>query len=63
MATAYHGSSVLFDSFDLGHALEGDGKVIGKASVGRLLMELRDNGSLDYRLPEDALRFGDLISA
>ena len=22
----YHGSSVLFDSFDLGHALEGDGK-------------------------------------
>ena len=27
MATAYHGSSVLFDSFDLGHALEGDGKV------------------------------------
>jgi hypothetical protein len=26
MATYYHGSSVLFDSFDLGHALEGDGK-------------------------------------
>ncbi len=24
---AYHGSSVLFDSFDLAHALEGDGKV------------------------------------
>lgn len=23
---AYHGSSVLFDTFDLGHALEGDGK-------------------------------------
>ncbi len=26
MAIYYHGSSVLFDSFDLGHALEGDGK-------------------------------------
>lgn len=26
MATYYHGSSVLFDTFDLGHALEGDGK-------------------------------------
>lgn len=26
MATYYHGSSVLFDSFDLAHALEGDGK-------------------------------------
>ena len=27
MAIFYHGSSVLFDSFDLFHALEGDGKV------------------------------------
>ncbi len=27
MAIFYHGSSVLFDSFDLSHALEGDGKV------------------------------------
>ena len=27
MAVFYHGSSVLFDSFDLSHALEGDGKV------------------------------------
>ena len=26
MAIYYHGSSVLFDRFDLGHALEGDGK-------------------------------------
>lgn len=26
MAVYYHGSSVLFDSFDLSHALEGDGK-------------------------------------
>lgn len=26
MAVYYHGSSVLFDSFDLDHALEGDGK-------------------------------------
>ena len=35
----------------------------GPNLMGRLLMELRDNGCLDYRLPEDALRFGDLISA
>lgn len=27
MAIFYHGSSVLFDTFDLSHALEGDGKV------------------------------------
>ena len=27
MAIYYHGSSVLFDRFDLAHALEGDGKV------------------------------------
>ena len=27
MAIYYHGSSVLFKSFDLSHALEGDGKV------------------------------------
>ena len=26
MAISFHGSSVLFDSFDLSHALEGDGK-------------------------------------
>jgi predicted NAD-dependent protein-ADP-ribosyltransferase YbiA (DUF1768 family) len=29
--------------------------------MGRLLMELRDTGKLDYRLPEDALRFRDLL--
>ena len=27
MAILYHGSSVLFDTYDLSHALEGDGKV------------------------------------
>ena len=27
MAIYFHGSSVLFKSFDLSHALEGDGKV------------------------------------
>ena len=27
MAIFYHGSSVLFDTYDLSHALEGDGKV------------------------------------
>lgn len=27
METFYHGSTRLFDSFDLSHALEGDGKI------------------------------------
>ncbi|MBO7323304.1 MAG: hypothetical protein J6U51_06965 [Bacteroidales bacterium] len=27
MTTYYHGSNILFDKFDLSHALEGDGKV------------------------------------
>ena len=29
--------------------------------MGRLLMELRDNGKLEYHLPEDAMRFSDLL--
>ena len=39
----------------------GDGKeYIGPNLMGRLLMELRDNGKLDYKLPEDATSFQDL---
>lgn len=88
----YHGSHVLFDEFDLSHALEGDGKVkfgygvyvtssynsaahysgadpdawgvkfregqfVGPNLLGRLLMELRDDGRLEYSLPDDALGF------
>ena len=57
MATAYHGSSALFDRFDPSHILEGDGKeYIGSNLMGRLLMELRDNGKLDYVLPSDAVQ-------
>lgn len=33
----------------------------GPNLMGRLLMELRDNGELKYHLPEDAMRFRDLI--
>ena len=29
--------------------------------MGRLLMELRDRGKLEYKLPEDAMKFGDLL--
>ena len=29
--------------------------------LGRLLMELRDNGKLEYHLPEDAMRFSVLL--
>ena len=30
---------------------------VGPNLLGRLLMELRDNGKLDYRLPDDAMKF------
>lgn len=40
-----------------------DGKeFIGPNLMGRLLMELRDNGKLDYKLPEDATSFQDLAN-
>jgi ribA/ribD-fused uncharacterized protein len=40
-----------------------DGKeFVGPNLMGRLLMELRDNGRLDYSLPEDVLSFQDLAS-
>ena len=82
MAIFYHGSSVLFDSFDLARTgdrliveaahgnkadtysaiLSGDGSTwTGGNLLGRLLMELRDNGKLEYHLPEDAMRFSDLL--
>ena len=34
---------------------------VGPNLLGRLLMELRDNGSLDYHLPKDALKFTDYL--
>lgn len=34
----------------------------GPNLMGRLLMELRDKGALEYHLPEDAMRFSDLLS-
>ena len=34
---------------------------VGPNLLGRLLMELRDNGSLDYQLPKDALLFTDFL--
>ena len=38
-------------------ALLRDGSFVGPNLMGRLLMELRDNGKLEYKLPEDALDF------
>lgn len=38
-----------------------DGKYVGPNLLGRLLMELRDNGRLEYKLPDDALGFIDAI--
>ena len=41
--------------------LSPDGKTwSGPNLMGRLLMELRDNGKLEWKLPEDALDFSDL---
>ena len=34
---------------------------VGPNIMGRLLMELRDNGTLEYSLPEDAMKFSDLL--
>ena len=43
--------------------LSDDGKTwIGPNIMGRLLMELRDNGKLEYNLPEDATLFRDLLN-
>ena len=33
----------------------------GPNIMGRLLMELRDRGALEYALPEDVMKFSDLI--
>ncbi len=42
--------------------LSADGAIwSGPNLMGRLLMELRDNGALAYHLPEDATRFSDLL--
>ena len=44
-----------------GVKLSADGsEFVGPNLMGRLLMELRDNGKLDYSLPEDVLLFQDL---
>ena len=46
-----------------GTKLTSDGtEYVGPNLMGRLLMELRDNGKLDYTLPEDALSFQDLAT-
>lgn len=38
-----------------------DGKYVGGNLMGRLLMELRDNGKLEYNLPDDALDFIEIL--
>lgn len=44
-----------------GTKLSADGKTfVGPNLLGRLLMELRDNGKLEYSLPEGATDFKDL---
>ena len=43
-----------------GVKLQGD-NFVGPNLLGRLLMELRDNGKLDYALPTDALKFIEFL--
>lgn len=43
-----------------GTKLEGD-EYVGPNLLGRLLMELRDNGKLEYKLPAEALDFIELL--
>ena len=46
-----------------GAKLSDDGKTwAGPNIMGRLLMELRDKGTLEYNLPDDATNFSDLLS-
>ena len=40
----------------------GGKEFIGPNLMGRLLMELRENGKLDYKLPDDATSFQDLAN-
>ena len=43
-----------------GVKLQGD-CFVGPSLLGRLLMELRENGKLEYNLPEDALDFVEYL--
>ena len=43
-----------------GVKLQGD-NFVGPNLLGRLLMELRDNGKLEYQLPGDALDFVEYL--
>ena len=48
------------DADTWGAVLQGE-EYVGPNLLGRLLMELRDNGTLEYRLPFDALDFTNII--
>ena len=38
-----------------------DDVYVGSNLMGRLLMELRDNGKLEYHLPDNALDFIEIV--
>lgn len=38
-----------------------EGSYVGPNLLGRLLMELRDNGKLEYKLPDDAFEFINIL--
>lgn len=38
-----------------------EGSYVGPNLLGRLLMELRDNGKLEYKLPDDAFEFKNIL--
>ena len=43
-------------------AVRVDDKFIGSNLLGRLLMALRDDGSLEYNLPDDMFEFIEMIN-
>ena len=48
-------------STSYGVQLKESGLYEGSNLMGRLLMELRDNGKLEYKLPDDAFEFIDIL--
>ena len=40
-----------------------EGKYVGSNLLGRLLMELRDNGKLEYKLPDDIFEFISILKS
>ena len=45
------------------HTIYGKRQYVGSNLLGRLLMELRDNGKLEYQLPDDIFDFIKILKS